>query len=388
MQQRESHMTAQSSPSQAGLNLLVYPSSLLNASRVSKLARGLQAACDFEETHAVGIQPGDLEAREELAPGVTIIRILGSGRKGNIGRVLKVLSWQPRVYRSYRHRNVAVVAAQNVWVLPMCARLAKATGAALVYNAHELETEAVAMRGIKRQVARWIERRYIRAAKVISVVNESIAQWYATTYAIVPPIAVTNIAVDDGSEAHLRGQLGLTDDDMLYVHTGHLVALRSIPLIVETFARVPDRHVVFLGDGPLRGLISAAAVEHPNIHWLPPVPADSVVAHVRQADVGLCLIQPLSLSDEFATPNKLFEALCADTPALSTDLVEVRRILGDLGPDWILENPELDLEAAVRRIDKASVADFRKRWPGIGTWEQQLAPLIEAYRGLLGSRSR
>lgn len=369
----------------AGLNLHVYPSTLTNASRVFKIARTLQADLGFDETHAVGIRAGDLPASEEIAPRAFVRRLTGSDRGGFIGRILKVVLWQPRVYREYRDANIAIVAAHNVWVLPLCHRIARRAKAVLAYNPHELETETVAMRGVKRQLARWIERKYVRRADVHSTVNGSIAAWYEKTYRIPRPVAVTNIPVDaPAGPVDLRARLGIPDESLLFVHTGHLTSGRNIPAILDAFAELPERHVVFIGDGPLEVQVRAAASKHSNIHQLPPVAADSVVAHLRGADVGLCLIEGTSLSLKLSTPNKLFESLAASTPVLATGLPEVRAALGASAEEWTIDDIS-QLPAKVAAVTNHSVVAFRHAWPGLGTWEEQVEPLIDEYRRRLHS---
>ena len=74
---------------------------------------------------------------------------------------------------------------------------------------------------------------------------------------------------------------------------------------------------------------------------------------MREADVGLCLIEvQLALSYRLATPNKLLEALAAGTPALCSDMVEARRLLGELAADWIITNPTNDFPAALERLQE------------------------------------
>lgn len=349
-----------------------------------KLARSIQDSIGFRETHAVGIQTGKLPQSQEVAPATRIVRVLGSGVAGNTGRLLKIVLWQPRVYRAYRRQMVSVVAAHNVWVLPLAHRLARQHGAALVYNPHELETETVAMRGIKQHVARMIERRYIREVDLCSTVNESIASWYQEHYAIARPLAVTNVPVDAPPSApQLRALLGVRDDDMLYVHTGHLTVGRNISTILKTFARSQVHHVVFIGDGPLGEEVRRAADRFPNIHWLAPVEPDAVVSYVREADAALCLIEGSHLSLQLSTPNKLFEALASATPVVTTDLVEIKRVLGDAGERWVLDDVET-LGDFIRSTTKEDVRAFSESWSGVGTWDEQVAPLVEGYRQLIG----
>lgn len=368
------------------LNLLIYPSTLEGASRIEKLANSLQqSSLEFSETHAVGIHRAGLNEVEEIAPGVKLVRIAGSTRRGTLGNVLKLIQWRPRVYKFYKDKPLASVAAHNVWLLPLAYRLSKKTGAVLVYNAHELETETIAGKGLKQWVTKYIERRYIKQVKVVSVVNESIADWYENHYPITRPISVTNIPLDDGTSVNLRAELGITDDNLLFIHTGHLTYGRNIPLILQKFAENGKAHVVFLGDGPLRQDVVAASTTSLNIHWISPVPPHSVVGYARGADAGLNLIEYVSLSDKLSTSNKLFEALAAGIPSLSSDLPEARRFLGENADDWILESPKDELGEFLIRVDAELIAKFKKTLRSLPSWEDQVAPLIEAYRSALAS---
>jgi glycosyltransferase involved in cell wall biosynthesis len=371
----------------SGTYVQIYPSDLVNASRMLKVATSLHDAGLFDEAHLVGVRSGELPETETVADGVRIVRIGGSRRGGAVGQLLRAALWQPKVFARYRGRRIAAVAAHNVWVLPLAWSLSRYGRAPLIYNAHELETETSGRRGLKKRAAKLVESRLIRKCAVVSVVNDSISDWYEREYTIERPVAVRNVPVARHESVGLRERLGVSPDDMLYVHTGHLTIGRNIPLVLETFAK-SAHHVVFIGNGPLQPDVTAAAAASPNIHWLPSVSHDLVVAHVREADAGLCLIEvQMDLSYRLATPNKLLEALVAGTPALCSDMVEARRLLGDLAADWVLADPTHDLAAALERIGKGDVERFRARWRTELTWDDEVAPLIAAYRCALDERA-
>ncbi|HQZ84080.1 MAG TPA: glycosyltransferase [Actinomycetota bacterium] len=365
--------------------LQIYPSTLEGASRMEKIATSVHPHTGADQTELVGVAGAQLPEVDEVAPGVSIRRIAGSARPGNLGRVLRVLLWQPRVYRHYRNQPLAAVAAHNVWVLALCWHLARRAEAPLIYNPHELETETCAMRGMKKRAAQFLESRYIKRCALVSVVNEPIADWYAERYAITRPVTVSNIPRVKEARPNLRLRLGIREDEMLYIHTGHLVEGRSIRVMLAAFSR-SHHHVVFLGDGHLRAAVESAALAHSNIHWMMPVHPDLVVAHVREADVGLCLTETQEdLSNLYATPNKLMETLLAGRPALCTPLVEAQRILGPANSHWIVADPGKDLDDALARITKAVVADFVESWPGLGSWDEEVQQLVSAYSSLLVS---
>ena len=365
----------------------IYASPLTNASRMFKIARSVHQAGLFSESHMVGVLTPGTSPRDEVSPGLFVVRIPASRRRGNLGRVLRVLLWQPRVYLRYRREPLSVVAAHNVWVLPVCRMLSRKTGASLVYNAHELETETLRMTGLKQRMAKAIESRLIGSCAVTSVVNSWIADWYEDAYPIRRPLVVGNLPVVRDVQVHMRERLGIREDEMVYIHTGNLHEGRNIPLILTAFSSSPH-HVVFLGDGYLRDDILARSETHPNIHWLAPVDPELIVAHVREADVGLCLIEHVDLSDQLSSPNKLFEALAGDTPPLCSDLVEARRMLGPLSTDWILDDPERDLPRALVTINKDDVRTFREQWQGSPSWDDEVRPLVEAYRRLTTDHPR
>lgn len=378
-------MTAGKSVSGIGLNVIVYPSNLVGASRVGKVAKSLQASGEFLETRAIGMGfPGeDLPTEELLSPGVKIERIPVPKLKSRVGWVLSQLLWHPRVVRHYAKQDVRVVSAQRALVLPLVYRLARRTGAVFAYNAHELETEILGFSGLKQKIFKFIERRYIKHVDVISVVNESIADWYVNEYPDIPtPVVLTNTPIDDGNSIDLKGKLGIPEHELLYVHVGYISPGRNVPLILDRFIDNARAHVVFLGDGDLRHLVEDAANSHPNIHWHPMVEPDAVVSYARGADIGLCLVESsASLSDELSTPNKLLESWMAGIPPLSSGLQEAKRLLGaELSATWVLESPERELRDALQRITAADVAEFKKQWKPVPSWEEQAVDLVEAYR--------
>lgn len=368
-------------------NLLIYPSPLAQPGRISKIARSLQSTGLFDSTEIVGVDSTDLPAHEDLAEGISFVRIRGAGIRERLGALRILLFWQARVYAHYRKQRLGAVGAQNLFLLPALHALAKRTGAVLAYNAHELETETIASKGLRRRIQRVIERRWIYEADLVSVVNEPIAQWYRETYPGIEPIVLTNSPVDSGGRVDLRSALGVPEDRLLYIHVGYLSPGRMIPELVGAFSASDRADLLFLGDGALRPLVEEAARAHGNIHWLPPVPPDEVVAHVRGADVALCLIEDLCLSMRLSTPNKLMEALAAGTPPLCSDLVEARRLLGDRAPSWILADPARDLPAALERIGAEDVAAFRADPPVIPSWNEQARALGEAYAAALAKKS-
>ncbi|HXH80911.1 MAG TPA: glycosyltransferase [Nocardioides sp.] len=352
---------------------------------MGKIGRAAQDSGVFSATHLVGVGTGLEPAEEDLGAGLLVVRL--PARKfsgGTLGRVLRVAVWYSRVLGRYGREPVSLIAAHSVWVLPLCWVLSKRTGSKLIYNAHELETETISMFGMKKKIAQRIEALLIGRCAVVSVVNEPIAEWYEHRYGMSRPVVVGNTPVMVDSHEGLRERLGVGPDPLLFIHTGHLVVGRNIPLILKAFHGSPH-HLVFLGDGPYKDDIVKAGQRSPNIHWLPPVPHDRIVSNVREADVGLCLIEiHQDLSDQLSSPNKLLESLAAGIPALCTDLVEARRLMGELAEGWILSDPETELSTVLETIDRSRVTVFKQAWGGLPSWDEEVASWVQAITGVVG----
>lgn len=374
-----------------GRCLLVYRSPIVSESRLLRMAGAMSRSGLFDECDIVGCAAEGLPGEERLDPDTLVVR-LGQPRRrrGLVTDLVASARWSSEVLKRYRGTQLAAVCAHSVAALPLCWLLARLHGCVLVYNPHELESRTPAMAGVRGRVAQLIERVFIGRADVVSTVNESIADWYAGSYPIQRPISVRNVPVPGPGTVRLRSSIGVSEEDFLYVHTGHLVGGRNIPLILRTFEELPESssaHVVFVGGGPLEDDVQAAASRSRRIHRLPPVPPTSVVDLVRQADAAFSLIDLSSDSYRYSSPNKMFEALMASVPPVCSDLIEARKVLGPEADHWVLGAPQSELGPLVERTTRDDVLRFRSRVPALGSWEDEVAPLVERVHVAIHERS-
>lgn len=80
-------------------------------------------------------------------------------------------------------------------------------------------------------------------------------------------------ALDQGTLEELKTSLGIASDHVA-VYTGGIYSNKRIPFLLEAARRVraqiPDFHLLVIGEGPDRPLVSAAARDYPWIHDLGP----------------------------------------------------------------------------------------------------------------------
>lgn len=377
-----------------GVNLHVFPTTILGASRVFRQTKAVADTGLFDHVYIFGYSHEGTPAREQLDHDRTIVRLGSSSSRPDsaLGRLAKQASWSRRVLKASNDLDVRVVNAHSVSVLPVCAAIARKQGAKLIYDTHELETEAIASRGLQRKIFKTTEKLLINRVSTTFVVNESIQAWYEAAYPGIRVTSIKNIperhqgVTDLSQEApNLREHFQVPSDARLYVHVGKLGDVRSVPLMVETFKALSNDHIVFLGDGTGEDLVDAAAASYPNIHRHAPIPPHLVTSAVASCDVGLCLIKPASLSDQLSLPNKALEYFYGGIPFFYSDLPEVDKLLASVDTSvWRLPNPETELLARIKSLTTADIELARSQ---IATavapsWDEEATKMVGEYRKL------
>jgi len=375
------------------MNVHLYPSYFTNESRILRIVDSLRKHCIFEEILIVAIARTDLPGRETLLPGVHLARVDPAfGRslhKSWSGRLIKACGWYAAVLGLLRTLPIDCINCHSLSVLPIGAILRLWKGCRLVYDTHELETETVSSRGIRRQVARLVERLLIGQCDAVSVVNQSIAEWYRARYGIPTVWSIRNMPRSSPGELRptgwLRRAVGLEGrpECLLFLYQGFLTEGRGVRLLLDVFARLGEpRHLVLMGYGDLESLVRQAAGTHPNIHFVPAVPPEQVLEYTADADVGLALIENVCLSYYYSLPNKVFEYAMCGVPGLVSDFPEMARFIDQSGFGWKVLP---DMESLVARISalerseiedkKALIRSGRLRY----SWEADESKLLEMY---------
>jgi glycosyltransferase involved in cell wall biosynthesis len=273
--------------------------------------------------------------------------------------------------------------------LPLCVALKLVTGAKLIYDAHELETETPTLFGFRKWLAKVSERLLIRFSDAVIVVGPAIAQWYRAAYPGMNPKVVRNLP-EFPDEPHrtdlFEGLLALPESAVVFLYEGQLCAGRGIEATLEAFSRAPaDRHVVFLGFGPYTNLIKDASDRFSNVHLLPAVPSSELRKYTMAGDVGLCLIEPNCLSYTYSLPNKLFEYLGAGLPVIATKLPELLQVVDGMGAGWTVSNDADELLHLIRSITRENIQERRERaldWTRHNSWQGERLVLKSVYEDL------
>ncbi len=258
------------------------------------------------------------------------------------GTLHYVANWQLR-WNSWARRVTDEAVPADVWhahdfnTLGLARSLARRFGGDLVYDSHEVFTEAGATSALPsavRAAIRGRERAWARDASAVLTVNDSIGDVLRDQLGR-EVVIVRNCAVPPPSEVSpLRPALGLDARTPIVIYHGSVTVGRGIAPLIESFddSRMDGVHLVIMGYGPLRPAMQALADASPardRIHMLPPVAPEDVTRWVAGADVAAMPIEPTTMNHRLSSPNKLFEAIAAGVPVVGPDFTEFRQVVLD-----------------------------------------------------------
>lgn len=293
------------------------------------------------------------------------------------------------IYKALRLKP-QILHCHDTLVLPLGLILKLFTGAKLVYDAHELESDRNGLSKTLGYFTLFIEKMAWRAIDALIVVSPSIDKWYQENIGNKYSEIIFNSPVLEelGSKTdinYLRNFFSIPKDSKIFLYIGILGHGRGIELITEVFKQhYLKSSLVFLGYGELSKELKTIARQHKNIYVHDAVPHEQVVSVAQSADVGLCLIQNISLSDYYCLPNKLFEYAFSEIPVLASNFPDIvdtvkKYNLGfctELDPNKIVNKiQEIENKKELKKINSHELYEL--------SWARKEEKLIKLYSSLL-----
>jgi glycosyltransferase involved in cell wall biosynthesis len=269
----------------------------------------------------------------------------------------------------------------------------------VVYNAHEIWSEASEDNAPLRGAWRKLERRAVSRSDAVVVPEPNRAQILQQEYGSrSAPVLAANIPPlrePFRESAYLRERFGLKPSDVIVLYQGLLAASRCLLELIAAMTELPPSyHLVLIGGGSasylerIRELISREGLS-PRVHVLPWVDPRELPLITASADIGALPYRNSGRNNYYAAPNKLYEYLFAGLRVVSSDFPGLRSVIDGGGygacaaPDDSRDLARAISEAAGleggRPLAERARAEFR--------WEEQAEALRTLYIALTEKRA-
>ncbi len=252
-----------------------------------------------------------------------------------------------------------VIHCHDTLVLPLGVLVKVFSGAKLIYDAHELESNKNGSTKILSKLTLFTEKVLWKYIDALIVVSSSIENWYkeniGTKYsAIILNSPVLEKSSSNPNPEYLREKFKISKESKIFLYIGILGRGRGIELISEVFKKHKLKSsLVFLGYGELSDELKELSKEHKNIYVHDAVSHEKVVSVAQSADIGLCLIENVSLSDYYCLPNKLFEYSFAQIPILASDFPDISKVINQYQIGKLTNLDEDSIYKAIIEIEKS-----------------------------------
>lgn len=263
----------------------------------------------------------------------------------------------------------------------------------LIYDAHELESQKNAQSKALSKATIFTEKLLWGFIDLLISVSPSIIDWYNKNIGIKKNALVLNSpqfnndVFEEKSNNYLRDKFNIPPNEYVFIYLGIIGRGRGVDLYLDIFkSQELNSHIVFIGFGEMVDKIKQISQESNKIHYHPAVPHQEVVKISKSADVGLAMIEAVSLSDYYCLPNKLFEYAFSGLYVMATDFPDMKKVVEEyaLGVCCSLEIG--DLKTTVRKIENTRLTKSNKNLFKL-SWQYQAEVLTNAYNELLTNKN-
>ncbi|MDA0194654.1 MAG: hypothetical protein O2887_03850 [Bacteroidetes bacterium] len=376
------------------INIHITPSEIKNASRILKETKSISSYNLFDQVVIAAKGGLDIEEEQILNHNRYIWNVTVSNlglKASGLRMYLKGFIWMIKIFWRFKGYTGLVINCHHIEVLLLCWLLKWSTNGKLIYDTHELETERHYYGPLKRSFYKILERILIKKIDFTIVVSPLIENWYVKTYNVQKIATVRNIpeVVDDRRSKSnvLREEFKIPVDHIIFIYQGGFISGRFIEELLQVFNQVEaTKHIVFMGYGYLVNEIIERCGYNSNIHYKAAVPPEEVEVVTRSADVGMCMIENVSLSYYYSAPNKLFEYLLSGLPVIHSDFPYISQIANDYDCGWKASFSVDKLVGLVNSIDKNSILKKKKKLNNIHkclNWENEAQKMNSIYQGIM-----
>lgn len=390
----------------------------------TRRARLVGSSVDVEQVRDLGhwtepptATPGDespvhdLTYVPRLTPGLitrlwgkattTLLRLIARTGRGTFRVAKRLLSGQgsrlknraidARMIRVGLESGADVYHCHDLNTLKIGAVCKRRTGARLVYDSHELQTERSRMTPRARDRAVRREGKLLPEADALIMASPPWIEWNRRLYGSVPEPAVAVLNTPDLIDVEplsLHADLDIPESRPLLVYQGSIQEYRGLEPAIDAVEMLVDVVLVIIGYGYHRPALEADVARRglgDKVRFFGPIPNDVLLRYTASGDIGLCNIVGTSVSYDTSLPNKLFEYMMAGIPVIGSNSPEIGRVVAETGVGLTCppDDPEAIAAAAKRILADpqpfvAAMDAARRRY----NWQVEEKKLLEVYEAL------
>ncbi|MFA7289613.1 MAG: glycosyltransferase [Melioribacteraceae bacterium] len=230
--------------------------------------------------------------------------------------------------------DASVIFAEDIYTLPIVTLIAKMKNAKIVYNSRELYAfiGGLSKRPFIQYLVKSIESTFINLADLILTTGEMDSAFLEKFYGLPKTLVIRNIPLYQKPQftVNLHAMYDIPTNYKILLYQGVLIGGRGIPIVIKAISEIKNVYLLLLGDGESKRYFEEIAHENDvsdRVIFAGTISQKDLINYTASADIGIALIENISVSYYHALPNKLFEYIMAGLPVLSCPLPQMKKIV-------------------------------------------------------------
>jgi glycosyltransferase involved in cell wall biosynthesis len=277
-------------------------------------------------------------------------------------------------------------------------KLKKRLNSKLIYDIHELESQRAGLSCDMKSSIFNLEKKYINEFDLIICVSNDIRRWYLEHHInITEIIVVRNIPAVWQQQNHkfsdledFRKIFNIEKSKIVLLYNGGFSNNRGILILLnlfESFSEIREKFtIIFMGYGPLEDIIKKASTQYNSIKFFKAVPPEKIINYTRSVDLGISIFRNVSVSYDFALPNKLFEYLLAGIGIIGGITKTQKKFILDNNLGLCAKKESLESYYELfRNISHSDIEKFKQNAKDVQkklSWDIEVQDMIKTYKNL------
>lgn len=280
--------------------------------------------------------------------------------------------------------------AMDLYTLPFVVIVAKLKKGIVIYDARELFgfLAGLVEKDKIQSILRFIEKKFIGKASIVIATGEMDAEFLAKEYSLSNIVVLRNLPKynKNFTQIDFRTELKIPGNKLILIYQGIVLHGRGLKIIFDALQNLKDKfHVVIVGDGEQLDFYKSLAESmklSECVTFVGRIEQDKLLNYTSSADVGLSLIENVSLSYYYALPNKLFEYIMAEVPLLSSNLPQMQKIVENYSVGFVYDLEKNNLNELLLKIynEKEKLKELKINCAKASrelNWENEITNLLK-----------
>lgn len=289
--------------------------------------------------------------------------------------------------------KASIIFAEDIYTLPLAVIFGKLKRSKIYYDSRELFGYLAGLKDNKFKQAfwKWVEKLFIKQADYVMVTGPLDGEFLKKEYGIKNLILLRNLPryYKPEIKLDLHSHLQIKKSNKIILYQGVLLRGRGIEKIFSVLNEIPDCIFVIAGGGEFENFYRKLAEDmnvSDKVIFLGKLTQDDLPKITGSVDVGVSLIENVSVSYYYALPNKLFEYIMADVPVVVSNLPQMKEIVDKYDVGYAVDfNSNDELIAAIKKlIEDENLHESKKQNCRIASqelnWEKEVTNLLQTLK--------